>query len=204
MHKRNGFTAVELTIAMIIIAILLVIGVVSFRSSMAHSRDREREADVQAIVTFLEQIYPQEIRNSSGHLVKSAGSYPALPEDKDDSISELESIFADLDNNSMTPPKITTRRGAPSIPSGGNYIPRLGDVNSSMCNDYVMCYHRPNNITGSINSYTYAPGPADNELCTKNNASSSYAPGTEHCRSYIIVYRKEVGNERIVVESRRK
>lgn len=203
MHKRNGFTAVELTIAMIIIAILLVIGVVSFRSSMAHSRDREREADVQAIAAYLEQIYPQELRNASGHLIKSAGSYPALPEDKDDSIAELEYIFADLNNTAMTPPKASARR-APSLPYGGNYIPRMGDVNSTMCSDYVQCYARPNNVTGSSNGYIYAPGPASNELCTKNNASSSYAPNTSRCRSYIIIYRKEVGNERVVVESKRK
>lgn len=78
MHKRYGFTAVELTIAMVVMAILLSIGVVSFRSSLVQARDRERQADVEAIAAHLESLYSQEVKNGSGNVIKQAGSYPYL------------------------------------------------------------------------------------------------------------------------------
>ena len=62
MIKRKGFTVIELVIAITVIIILLGIGTVGFRSSKVRYRDREREADVQAIAAYLEKIYPKEIK----------------------------------------------------------------------------------------------------------------------------------------------
>ena len=84
MIKRKGFTVIELVIAMTVVIVLLGLGTVGFRSSRAHYRDREREADVQAIAAYLEQIYPKEIKNADGKVIKEAGTYPALAEENDD------------------------------------------------------------------------------------------------------------------------
>lgn len=74
--RQRGFTIIELAIVMAIMAILLTLGTLGFRSYMAHARDKEREADIAAIQNYLESIYPREIRSASGTLIKPAGTYP--------------------------------------------------------------------------------------------------------------------------------
>lgn len=76
MKSARGFTVVELAIVIAIMAILLVLGVVSYRGYQSRVRDKEREADIASIQMYLESIYPQEIRNDSGVVIKPAGSYP--------------------------------------------------------------------------------------------------------------------------------
>ena len=77
MRMRRGFTIIELTIVIAIIAILFTIGVVSFRGYQASARDKEREADVSAIQMYLESVYSQEIKDGGGNVIKPVGSYPA-------------------------------------------------------------------------------------------------------------------------------
>ena len=201
MIKRKGFTVIELVIAITVIIILLGIGTVGFRSSKVRYRDREREADVQAIAAYLEQIYPKEIKNASGKVIKSAGSYPPLPEEIGDTTSDLEIIFAGLDPESLTPPGVTPKKKIPSLPSGGGYLPSMP---LSSCSYYYLCYTRPNDLQGSINEYIYAPGPASNELCTRVNPIDSIVINTYNCRSFALIYKTEVGNNRVVVESKRR
>lgn len=74
--RQRGFTIIELAIVMAIMAILLTLGTLGFRSYMAHARDKEREADIAAIQNYLESIYPREIRDASGAIIKPAGTYP--------------------------------------------------------------------------------------------------------------------------------
>lgn len=193
MHKHKGFTILELTIAMVVMVILLTIGVVSYRSSLAHARDREREVDVQTIAEYLENIYPQEIRNSSGSVIKKAGAYPILPSEIDESTTYLETIFSDLNPSAMTPPGVSLRK-TPNLGAHGSYVPGNSVSN---CSIYYLCYSRPNDVAGSKDAYVYIPGPEANDVCTTH-------AGVSDCRRYVIIYRKEVGNERVVVESRRR
>lgn len=74
--RQRGFTIIELAIVMAVMAILLTLGTLGFRSYMAHARDKEREADILAIQNYLESIYPREIRDASGAVIKPAGTYP--------------------------------------------------------------------------------------------------------------------------------
>lgn len=202
MHKRYGFTAVELVIAMVVIGILLTIGVIGLRSTQTSARDKERETDVANIKNYLESIYYKEIKNRNGKIVKQAGTYPALPEEVDDTTADLELIFEGLDQESMTPPGVSPRRKTPSIPYGNDYIP---SQSTNMCGNYMNCYSRPNNVRGSISQYIYAPGPVSNDLCTSVNANSMPSGSdTSGCRMYQIIYRTETGNRRVVVESKRK
>ena len=76
MHKQNGFTVLELVITMVMIGILLAVGIVSYRSTLVASRDRERAGDVETIAEYLEAIYPKEILSGST-VIKKAGTYPA-------------------------------------------------------------------------------------------------------------------------------
>ena len=77
MIRRTGFTVVEVIIVMAIMAILLAIGTVSFRSYQVSTRDKTREGDITTIQNYLESLYPRELRDSSNNIIKSAGSYPA-------------------------------------------------------------------------------------------------------------------------------
>ena len=203
MIKRKGFTVIELVIAMTVVIILLGLGTVGFRSSRAHYRDREREADVQAIAAYLEQIYPKEIKNADGKVIKEAGTYPALAEENDDTPADMELIFADLDRESLTPPGVTPKRIVPSTPLGGDYIPSQ-PATTGACHIYLLCYYRPNDISGSPTSYIYAPGPSSNELCTTFGSNFPGNPSTRRCRGFSLIYRTETGNQRVVVESKRK
>ncbi len=70
MRARNGFSIVEIVVAMAIMAILLTVTMVSLQSSQANARDSERLADIQQIKNGIERYYTDG--NSTG--VK--GMYP--------------------------------------------------------------------------------------------------------------------------------
>lgn len=74
--KKSGFTVVEVVVVIIVLAILATISMVSYRGLQVSARDKEREADVQAIATHLENIYSQKIMHGST-TIKAAGSYPS-------------------------------------------------------------------------------------------------------------------------------
>lgn len=54
---NRGFTVVEVLVTLVIISIILGLGTVGLRSSLANGRDAERQADVEAIARGLEQRY---------------------------------------------------------------------------------------------------------------------------------------------------
>ena len=53
-HKRNGFSLIELMVSTTVIAILTVIGVVSYSSVNKRSRDVKRKSDIEQIRSALE------------------------------------------------------------------------------------------------------------------------------------------------------
>lgn len=54
---KRGFTVVEVLVTMVVIAILLGLGTVGLRGSLANARDAERQADIETIARGLEQRY---------------------------------------------------------------------------------------------------------------------------------------------------
>lgn len=63
MHRR-GFTIIELVIVITIMAILMTMGVVNFRSSQANARDTQRKTDIESIAQHLETYYTSGTDNS--------------------------------------------------------------------------------------------------------------------------------------------
>lgn len=55
--KNSAFTLIELLVVMAIIGILAAVGLVSFRTSQARSRDAERKSDLKQIASSLELYY---------------------------------------------------------------------------------------------------------------------------------------------------
>ena len=208
MDKRRGFTIVELMIVIVIMATLLVVGVVSYRGYSARARDKERESDIAAIQMYLESIYPMELKNSAGSVIKKAGSYPALIEERDETDDDLSSIFDDLDSEVKSPPSGGYFTWAPSGSSGYApylYIPR-DNRDSTIANEcrvsYTVCYARPDDITASMvgENYVYASGQAENQLCTM---LYSYGDSSK-CRRYTLYYRTEVDGVLHKVESKHR
>ena len=57
MSKRDGFTLVEVMVAIVIMAILLTISIYSLNNLQADSRDSERQADTENIARALDTYY---------------------------------------------------------------------------------------------------------------------------------------------------
>ena len=210
MDKRRGFTIVELMIVIVIMASLLVVGVVSYRGYSARARDKERESDIAAIQMYLESIYPMEIKNSAGSVIKKAGSYPALIEEKSETDTALVSMFSDLNSEVLSPPGatgLTAPSWSPSSNTGNSpylYLPTSNSTatKTECTGGSKICYSRPNDITAAMvgDNYVYAPGPADNQLCTM-----IYGYGdSSKCRRYTLYYRTEVDGVLHKVESKHK
>lgn len=56
-HKRSGFTIVELIVVLVVIAVLVTIAAVSYRSTQADSRDKKRIADAIMLKSAIEEYY---------------------------------------------------------------------------------------------------------------------------------------------------
>ncbi len=223
MEPRRGFTIIELAIVMAIIAILLVVGFVSFRSYQANARDKERESDVAAIQIYLESIYAQEIRDHSGNIIKEAGTYPAVVLPRSDGVNsvnrtadEWKIVFDGLSVKSLYAPGQTgdLSDGVKNLAPSGEYSASGGSaVDLSNC-DSGWCYYSvataKSDGYNDFYKYKYIPisSTNNNTICAKRPAddgsASSSQKSTQACRSYILVYKQEATNSVVVVESKHK
>lgn len=181
--QRRGFTIIELMIVIAIIAILLVLGTLGLRGYTAHVRDKEREADIAAIQQYLESIYPQEIRDSSGTIIKPAGSYPAhvFNLSDGDAVSEEDfmAMFADLRDDVKKGPSdrevfISANAG---IMTGGRHISVAADIVRYQ-QDYRA--YRPQGRPNG--AYIYFAKHYNGSKCTQRG---------DECRQYSLMYHLE-------------
>lgn len=71
---NRGFTVVEVLVTLVIMAILLGLGTLGIRSTLANGRDAERQADIETIARGLERFYAQGYPYYIAGVTK--GSYP--------------------------------------------------------------------------------------------------------------------------------
>ncbi len=191
-----GFTVVELVIVMLVIAILLTIGALSLRHMQSSTRDREREADIQAIQNYLEDIYPKEIRDTMGVLLKPAGAYPAHVSGVSGTSKMTDSQFAYVFNDLSAAVKKGPLSQEEFVPAKNG---SLG----------VATITSPVNLINQSNNYSASQQPG-----RPNGAYVYYAnngPGTNcdtagaACRRYILLYHMETvaPNTWKVVEGKR-
>ena len=50
---NRGFTVVEILVTLVVMAIILTLGTVNLRSSLANGRDSERKSDIESITRGL-------------------------------------------------------------------------------------------------------------------------------------------------------
>lgn len=182
MQKRRGFTAVELVVVMVVIGILLTIAVLSFRHTQAVARDRERDADVQAIATYLEGFYGQQV-SSGNTLIKQPGSYPARELFYYEHRDLFPFVFGDLPEQIMYAPGVSDAR---SLIAVMNTYTQTNVNESTIVNRTEL-----DNYAG----YLYLPiSQTNGNICVEVE---------DFCRSFKIYYRTELNGYK-TVESKRK
>lgn len=187
MHKRDGFTVVELTVIIVIVGILLTIGVVGFRSMQASARDRERDTDVATIVNYIESTYSNEYRVGST-VIKPAGAYPQRQIFEGGYSSWFSAVFGDLSKGAMYAPGVSQAGTARSFMSNSNYHTTI--VNSSNVTP------QSNSLPNGYDRYIYVP--------LKSAGGSTCVSSADMCRAFQIYYKIEGGSGYKIVESKRK
>lgn len=181
MHK--GFTVIEISIAMVIMVILLSVGMVSYRGTLVTGRDKERDADVQAIAMYLESTYSREIKDSSGTVVlKKAGQYPAR--DIFNTSSQYDAVFADLDRSAQLSPRLPSERALTT------------NTNASTVQNISSSNLTPADKLSGANHYVYVP-------LVGEGSYTCISVSTDNCRSFKIFYRTESGDYK-TIESKHK
>lgn len=115
LSKRNlgGFTIIELLIVITVIGILAAIGVVSFSSTQAKSRDSQRSSKTTIITDALEKYYNEN------------GEYPTCAAISQNSNTVATTILKGIDPNALTAPTAssgTNSISCSSIPSSSNDV----------------------------------------------------------------------------------
>lgn len=129
MNRRRGFTLIELLVTITIMVTLLILAVVSLRSSQVTARDKEREADAASIAAYLENLYNNGDDKvypvgDGTYLGVSPGTYPyaglianscdstctTATSDYSTNTNKLESLFGDpgFDLKSLKAPDQTS------------------------------------------------------------------------------------------------
>lgn len=79
MERRAGFTLIELLITITVMVILIVLSVVSLRSTQANARDEKRKTDIETIARGLEQRYINGNPMATSTVIQK-GAYPGTNE----------------------------------------------------------------------------------------------------------------------------
>ena len=140
-YRATGFTVVELIITLVIMAVLLVLGVASLRSTSLTSRDEERKTDTSDIALFLETLYSN---GTSAH-PEYKGAYPIVS--AVNSTANITAWFADFDAKNLRAPGVN----APtfSITPATNALQAATDVTPQP----------------TITTYVYQPIDSSGGLC---------------------------------------
>ncbi len=128
--KLRGFTAVELLIVIVIMAILLILAVVNVRSTQINGRDNERTVDVENTALSLETYY-----NTSSNSDRGGGSrYPGV---SSISADELKVILPDFDQKNIKTPGNNSDAGISIVPASNNIETVEGVLPQPTIDSYV-------------------------------------------------------------------
>lgn len=190
---KRGFTAVELIITLSLMAILLVLGTVSLRSSLIDGRDAERASDIATITRGLEQYYTNG--NPKTFSYETKNTYPGAYEINfmtgtcasigtaanysPSTCSEdyLVSALPGASNATLTPPNFTSKQ----------LITSYGQSERSpvtIMNDYIAAQL-------DLGKYLYKP-----------MSRGSYALCNSACDQYALMYKNEKTGTIITIKSK--
>ena len=198
MHKRHGFTVVEIMVVLVVIVSILTMSVMGVRGVRQSTRDRERRADIDSIAIDLETMYVQELRRADSTLIKPRGSYPPLSGGYTTSLLVSDEMLKNLEKNATIAPSLT----AVSLRTVSKNV-CTGASNATVCyinNAALADELEPSAVTKD--NYVYVPLARNGELCTEALLSSDQ---TMACRSFRLYSALENAPTSIyMIESKRK
>jgi len=178
MRNRPAFTIVELTITLVVMAILMTLAVVSFKSAQVSARDTEREADVKAIARGLEQRYKEGNTVATATTV-SKGAYPG--------INEMLHMFGqDRTAQGFTPGQVSggyLTLGLPGTTDAVFLNPSGQSALELICSSCTTTEGDATQLNTAFNGqdrYVYEPIQANNTVCSGSD-----------CRRFNIYWKKE-------------
>lgn len=195
---KRGFTVVEVLVTLIILAILLGLGTVGLRSTLANGRDAERQADVEILARGFENYY--ERGNPYYVAGVSKGTYPGANQ----LISIEGSGWCSGALFNIPEQNIKYSKCAPGAGYWAEALPGVTDAALT-----------PPDKTGRELRSTYGIQPQDLAAwkTTELNAGkyvyhASHQDGSvcydEECFSFELSYKKETTGEIVTVKSKRQ
>lgn len=142
--KSRGFTAVELLVVIIIMAILLMLAVVNVRSTQISARDNDRKVDVESIGLALESYYNED---HAGY----TKTYPGTS-DLADGQDALKYVKEHVHDNSLRAPGV----------NAGDPISLVMATNNAQSGSSVT-------PAPTITTYVYQPLTTSGTLCSSYN-----------------------------------
>lgn len=149
---RGGFSIIEITVTVIILAILLTLGVLGMSASQRNARDAERKSDVETLAIQLEDFYknPKQTAGSTA----SGGTYPGVSYVNQASVAGLSALLPDIAPETLRTPgvkntqntslfaatnAIQTTDGVLPRPTYSSYVYQAIDsYGSSLCLDHTI------------------------------------------------------------------
>lgn len=173
--KTRGFTLIELMITMVIITILMVVAVVSLRSTQANGRDSERRSDTETIARGLENRYTRGTVTAGANppgcgegdwscsTTTTVPGYPSIKEINNVKAGQVEFGINGLgDFTTENLPGVS--RASLQGPSGGSFV--------TICGGGGPSCGTPENMSAvtaalgpSKDNYVYEPLTRDGALC---------------------------------------
>ncbi len=195
MRMRRGFTIVELVVVMVIMAVLLTLTMAGISSSRVAARDRERQADVEAIARGLEQRYVQgnpRVVSTPGNYTR-AGGYPSV-------LEFLHMNGGDLTSNSFVPGQVSGGYLLDALPgTQKDNFTAPGGISGKALDIY--CFYcgsggTPENSTYiatkvTITNFVYEPLTASGAQCN-----------AEPCTRFNLYWRKEADGSLQTIRSK--
>ena len=188
MHKRFGFTIVEVMVVAAVLATLLIVGIVGVRSIQMTSRDNERQNDIDTLAINFETIYAKEIRDSSNTIIKPQGSYMPVAGGYTASFSIPAELISELEKNTTLAPGQTATSLQTITPTSCN----SSTSNATVCYLSTGFTTATSASTVTKNRYVYVPlvrfDDSTKRLCTVALIQSGTVSG---CHAYELYYVKE-------------
>jgi prepilin-type N-terminal cleavage/methylation domain-containing protein len=176
MHRRAGFTLVELLITITIMVILMTLAVFSLRSVQANARDEKRKTDITTIARGLEQRYTNGNPKATA-LTINRGEYPSVAEFQHaQGVSQATYTPTQITGGYMLELLPGTTKDSLIPPGSGSFSP----ICTSSCSVETSSVY---NAATTISKYIYEPITSANALCL-----------TTGCVRYNLYYRTEVDN----------
>lgn len=166
-YRATGFTVVELIITLVIMAVLLVLSVVSLRSTAITGRDEKRKTDTSSTALFIEAIY----NNGTSAHPEYKGAYP--PVSAVNSTANITAWFADFDVKNLRAPGVNapnfsivpatnplqTVAGITPQPTITTYVYQPIDSSGNLCDTLGSCrkfnlYYLPEQAGATVQMIT--------------------------------------------------